>query len=354
MANCIVKTGNSAGVNVRATKSTSGSKLGVIDNGVTVNVVRCDSTWATLMYNGTPAFVQHQYLSNPPSSNGEGLSAGDSGACNGSNVNVRDAANGNTTGSQLNKGDAVKIYERSAVIGGYYWYRIGANRWVRGDYLTPGTGSSGSSNTTSDDFTDDVKTKPVVNRYYTYTPENAVKYAIAHSSNNSGVADPKRNTSFGEGASNACANFVHQCLLAGGARMFDGWCYKLSGIPSSWDSDSWTFTNKGRRRLLEKGWIERIPYQSVKKGDIVYTYYSDYANRGMSTPFNHVTIAITEYNASEGGCYVCGHTANQNNKFKKLSDEGNQCTYCYRVKRSLGGDGTEKAIDLTDGKSKAI
>jgi hypothetical protein len=121
MANCIVSTGNNAGVNVRASKSTSSTKLGVIDNGVTVDVVRCDSTWATLVYNGTPAFVQHQYLSNPPTTNGEGLSAGDSAVCNGSSVNVRDAASGNTTGSQLNKGDAVTIYERSAVTGGYYW-----------------------------------------------------------------------------------------------------------------------------------------------------------------------------------------------------------------------------------------
>lgn len=185
-------------------------------------------------------------------------------------------------------------------------------------------------------------------------------YAKAHSSNvntdasDNKVPDPKRNTSFREGATGACANFVHQCLLAGGARMFDGWCYKLTGVPSSWDSASWTYTNKGRRRLLEKKWIERIPNTSVKAGDIIYSYYSDYASRNMNTPFNHVTIAITDYDSSTQGCNVCGHTLNQNNKFKKLSDTGIPCTYCYRVKTSLGGDGTEKAIDLTNGNSHAI
>ena len=153
MANCTVHTKNSAGVNVRAAKSTSSRKLGEIDNGVIVNVVRCDGTWATLMYNGTPAFVQHQYLSNPPSFNGEGLLSGDSAVCNGNNVNIRDAASGNTTGSQLNKGDVVTVYERSALIGEYYWYRIGANSWVRGDYLTPGASSSGGDIGGSDDAT---------------------------------------------------------------------------------------------------------------------------------------------------------------------------------------------------------
>lgn len=155
MAICTVYTGNSAGVNVRASKSTNSKKLGVIDNGVQVNVVRCDSTWATLMYNGTPAFVQHQYLNNPPASNGEGLSDNDSAVCNGSNVNVRDDANGNTTGSQLNKGDAATVYERSELISGYYWYRIGTNRWVRGDYLTPGTSSSGNGDTGAGDNSGD-------------------------------------------------------------------------------------------------------------------------------------------------------------------------------------------------------
>ena len=69
MANCVVSTGNNAGVNIRASKSTGSTKLGVIANGKIVNIVRCDDTWATLLYNGNPAFAQHQYLSNPPTVN---------------------------------------------------------------------------------------------------------------------------------------------------------------------------------------------------------------------------------------------------------------------------------------------
>lgn len=249
---------------------------------------------------------------------------------------------------------------------GYTWYKgviSSKTGYLRGDCIEKYTGGSsggGTGSGSSDDFTDNVTTNPTVTTHYTFYAANAVAYAKAHSSNvntdasDNKVPDPKRNTSFREGATGACANFVHQCLLAGGARMFDGWCYKLTGVPSSWDSASWTYTNKGRRRLLEKKWIERIPSTSVKAGDIIYSYYSDYASRDMNTPFNHVTIAITDYDSSTQGCNVCGHTLNQNNKFKKLSDTGIPCTYCYRVKTSLGGDGTEKAIDLTNGNSHAI
>lgn len=145
MANCIVYTGNNNGVNIRSSKSTgSGTLLGVIDNGVTVNIVRCDSTWATLLYNGAPAFVQHQYLQNPPSANGDGLSVGDSATCNANSVNIRDTAGGDTTGNYLNKGNTVSILGKASS-GGYYWYKIGNGQWVRGDFLAPGTGSGNGS-----------------------------------------------------------------------------------------------------------------------------------------------------------------------------------------------------------------
>lgn len=147
MANCMVSTGNSSGVNVRSSKAVSSSNLlGVIDNGVYVNVVRCDGTWATLMYQGAPAFLQHQYLMNPPTTNGDGLDTGSNNkaACNGNDVNIRDAANGSITGNTLDKGDSVTIYQKS-LVNGYYWYRIGTNQWVRGDFLAPGGSGGGST-----------------------------------------------------------------------------------------------------------------------------------------------------------------------------------------------------------------
>ena len=261
---------------------------------------------------------------------------------------------------------AVKAFQsaKGLTVDGYFGKNsLLALETAIGGHLDPDnceTSSSGGNNTDIPyEFTDDVNTNPTVTKYYNFDPALAVAYAIKHSSNTNKkngnkVADPKRNTSFGEGATGACANFVHQCLLAGGARMFDGWCYKLNGIPNSWDSSTWKLTNKGRRKLLEKHWMTRITnLQDVKAGDIIYTYYSDYKKRGLNTPYNHVTIAIEDYNKTSQTVQVCGHTENQNNKPKKLSATGVPCTYCYRIKTMLGGDGTEKDIDLTPGQSKA-
>jgi hypothetical protein len=65
-------------------------------------------------------------------------------------------------------------------------------------------------------------------------------------------------------------------------------------------------------------------------------------------------VGVTKYDSSIGGCYVCGHTKNQNTQKKVLNVDKNPYAYCYRMKTKLGGDGSEKEIDLTPGASKAI
>lgn len=357
-------------LNLRETCNKSSERLASIPNGtnLTVNTDGATNAWFKTTYNGTTGYVMAEFIA---------ITSGvplctvttESGS-----LNIRQTPS--TSAEKIYsaaKGSSLYLLDHSSVAG---WYRVSSSSgtgWGSASYLTIGdsnsgdgdsgdsdSGNTGSSGNASDDFSDDVNTNPTVITEYDFDPDKAVAYALKHSSNvneNSAgekVADPKRNTSFREGASNACANFVHQCLLAGGARMFDGWCYKLTGIPSAWNSESWTYTNKGRRRLLEKKWIERIPATSVEPGDIIYTYYSDYQDRDMKTPFNHVTIAVTKYDSSIGGCYVCGHTTNQNTKKKVLNVDKNPYAYCYRMKAKLGGDGSEKEIDLTPGASKAI
>lgn len=277
-------------------------------------------------------------------------------------VNFRQTPGGSRL-AQVDKGTTMKVTGIKDS-GGYKWYEgaiAGEIGYLRGDCVEKYTGSSGGSSSSggntgsSNDFTDIVTTTPTVNTYYAYSIDDAVKYAEDHSTTltSSSELDPKRNKSFKEVPSQACANFVYQCLLAGGARMFDGWCFKLSGIPSGWSDSAWTKTNQGRRRLLEKGWIRRVEHnEDVKKGDIIYTYDS---NKDVKpTPFTHVTIAVTDYIPAIKGCYVCGHTLSQHRERKSLVPKGTKSAYCYRVVAPLGGDGTEKAIDLTDDNSKAI
>ena len=149
MATCTVTGGR---LNVRALKSTTSTKLGYLDDGTQVNVVCCDNTWATLQFNGTPAFVMSAYLNGEPTTKGDGLSTGDSAKTNVSGLNVRTGPGltNSTTGSQLSKGVNVTIESRSYNSSeGYYWYRINTStpeRWVRGDFLAPSEsgGSSGA------------------------------------------------------------------------------------------------------------------------------------------------------------------------------------------------------------------
>lgn len=139
-----VQSNNGGGVNVRSSKSTSSSRLGTIPEGAQIDVVTCDATWATLVYNGIPAFVQRQYIVGESDSFGGGLGENKRALCNANSVNVRIKPNASsaTNGSKLNKGDSVTAYEYS-FDGTYVWYRIGSNRWVRGDFLAPAPGYSG-------------------------------------------------------------------------------------------------------------------------------------------------------------------------------------------------------------------
>lgn len=144
MIMAVVQSNNGGGVNVRSSKSVSSSRLGTIPEGRQINVVTCDATWATLVYNGIPAFVQRQFIVWESTNYGAGLGENGRALCNANSVNVRSQPNTNSTtnGSQLNKGDSVTAYEYS-FDGTYVWYRIGSNRWVRGDFLAPANGYSG-------------------------------------------------------------------------------------------------------------------------------------------------------------------------------------------------------------------
>ena len=143
----------------------------------------------------------------------------------------------------------------------------------------------------------------------TFSRENAVIYAEKHSeTTDPGKLCSNRNKTFGSATTNDCANFVSQCLCAGGMPMFKGWSYPVSGIPSGWKKASkWSLTESGMNQLQSKGWISQIEHTEVKRGDIIYTYKSSNAD---GKKYTHVTLAVSDY--KNGHCEVCGHTYNQN------------------------------------------
>lgn len=381
-----------------------------------VNVVRCNGTFATLMFNNEPAYVKHQYLEGIPATDGDGLYANNEAVCNGTQVRIRKGAgtSAETTGRYLNTGDSVTVTGKT-LTGGYYWYEIDNSGWVRGDYLTPkmggltGTGSTpepgggtltygrivtqsttgnvqirngpgtsydaigrlfngnsvryyagktysgngmnwyriefdGNAYISADYIEPDSRDNSTVGTY-SYRVEDAIAYARAHTNNSGGMsACPERNTSFSFIEGNDCANFVNQCLCAGGLPMFEGWSHGLTGIPSAWDgsgsNNKWTVTNGSRCALIAKGRLTQIEPEKVKKGDIIYNYDKDLSTHERYT---HVMIATSDFDAQSRSCTVCGHTAQQKDANKELT--ATTCR-CYHVV----GDGVihacEKRVSL--------
>lgn len=462
MADCVVRTGNRAGLNVREAQSKRSRKLGVIENGVTINVVRCNSDWATLLYRGTPAFVQMRYLAHPPVVNGEGLWAGDTAVCNAKRVAICDAANGKESGKYLERDARVTVSDQALADGGY-WYRIGKGQWVLGAALTPsgeqaddedtcameavvetkkhgtggalhlraeasgrarvvaaipngaticveslegtwlparygaytgyvkaqfvagseayqekegtdGTAPSGGAqkpdtpdqsvekpgglpdagetlipdkepdqgNETQPPQTPGTSGEDSTMILYVFSAEQAVTYALNHSDNSKSGPCPLRNRIFRiSDGKNDCADFVHQCICAGGVPMFDGWFYRLPGIPSGWANSKWALTHSGLEKLKGKGWIYPVAYDAVQPGDLIYTYKAN----AKPTPYTHVTLAVSGNVTENGkfGCRVCGYTANQHDAFKQLTEKNCEC---YRVYPAFAGDGTEKKVYL--------
>lgn len=187
----------------------------------------------------------------------------------------------------------------------------------------------------------DVNVLPAGMTKVTFSKDKAVEYADHHSQTTaSGKVCTNRNKTFGSATTNDCANFVSQCLCAGGLPMFNGWSYNLSGIPAGWKKNSkWSLTESGMKKLSEnRKWIKQINYDKVQPGDIIYTYKKGNAE---GKKYTHVTIAVTAY--SGGQCKICGHTSNQHYEYKKLTADNCRC---YRVQKTIQLMGNERRVKL--------
>ena len=179
-----------------------------------------------------------------------------------------------------------------------------------------------------------------------YNPDVAVRYALNHSTGGGkSGADPKRNTVFGNATTNDCANFVSQCLCAGGLPMFNGWSYPLTNIPAGWNSNSkWKLTYGSCQKLLGKDRIYEIGDPTkTQRGDIIYTFDSSQAE---GKQYTHVTIATSNYSSAIGGCYICGHSVNQNGDYGDTKKLVAGKVKIYRVRTSVIVGGTERRVSI--------
>lgn len=148
-----------------------------------------------------------------------------------------------------------------------------------------------------------------------YERDIAVAYARQYSSNSSGT-DSYNNAQYkpvGDSPTNInkdCANFVSQCLFAGGMPMHDDWHYYYPGNVSNPNVNAaWKGTNSQKKSIASRKWGERVyDISKLKKGDLVYSYDTNLDNG----TFGHVVI-IAEDVGNSATMTVCGHTQNQRN-----------------------------------------
>ena len=329
-------------VNLRQCPSLSCAILIRVPYGAQVEAEPCADGWHSVTYDGRSGYMMSSYLvSSRPEGGacaGDGAQEGPAqvGVIRGTSVRVRaEPSTSARVFTYLNTGDRVTYSAGETFSGsGYRWYRCTGAQWsgigyIASDYVVPaGDGAScdgGSASAVS----------------FSFSAADAVSYALNHSENASGRC-PKYNTAFADiTGNNDCASFVSQCLCAGGVPMFNGWFYRLPGIPASWTDSKWTVTYSGRARLLGKGWLNEVACDEILPGDIIYTYNAS----ATPTPLTHVCIAVSENVKQNGklGCLVCSYTSNRKNAFKPLA--ASACR-CYRIPETLRGDGSEIRVLL--------
>ena len=298
---------------------------GQFQENATIQIYSCSTPgWYETRWNGNNiGYVMSNYIQVDGSGTIGGAYLGNGTVIGGGPLYCRkQPIAGYESWGQFQEGATIQIYTCST--SGWYetrWPVGGSNvGYVMANYVsTSGGGSSGGSTVT-------------------FNPSAAVAYAKGHSETTENALCSNRNTSFGSSTNNDCANFVSQCLVAGGLPMFDGWCYKVSGIPSSWNTGGWTWTYSGYQALNRKGRVSAVALSNVKPGDIIYNYDP---SQPAGKQYTHAMLAVSTY--KNGGVDICAHTRNQNTVFKSFNSSNCKC---YRVNPTITIGPDEKRVTL--------
>ena len=62
--------------------------------------------------------------------------------------------------------------------------------------------------------------------------------------------------------------------------------------------------------------------------------------------YTHVTIATSNYSSAIGGCYICGHSVNQNGDYGDTKKLVAGKVKIYRVRASVIVGGTERRVSI--------
>ena len=172
---------------------------------------------------------------------------------------------------------------------------------------------------------------------YTYVPQKAVDYADKYWSNYNDFY-PNYNSIGGD-----CANFVSQCLQAGGLPMNGSWYHAVTGCTRS---SSWTYANTLYTYLAENcGSVVELyqadsgyknqngkavnPANVIRVGDPVF-YYSDSKGR-----YSHAAICVG-YD-SKGNPQVSAHNNDHSHVTWTLGKWGHWAVVQLRSEQSVSG-----------------
>ena len=314
------KNGNGGTVNLRATASKTGKVVEQIKSGTKIQVETLTGSWLPAKHGSKTGYIMAEFIAESDVYKGSssGGESGDykytlivepnrNGSARNSGVALRDKAS--TSGKKLKtvapgqkvyatKKDGEWLPVKHGSTTGYMMAKFLSGSSV---YNARPAGATGTA---------------------TYDRNKAVSYAQKYTSNDSGTgsynnAQYKPVGDDDDNINKDCANYVSQCLFAGGIPMHDGWYYKDPGNVKNPDVNAaWRGTNYQERSLSARHFGERVYDTSLlKKGDLVYTYDS----RDNGT-YSHVVILSKDVGTSTS-MIVCGHTQNQKNEPRDMKSK---------------------------------
>lgn len=333
------KNGTGGYVNMRASTSTSATVVERISSGTKIKVETLSGDWLPAKHGTKTGYIMAKFIaesdvykgSSSGGSTGGGSTGGDTGGSTGGGetgeykypLTVETDRNGNDRRHGANLRDKASTSGKSlkVVACGKTVYASKKD----GEWLPVKYGSLTGYMMAKLLSGSDVYNAPPTGADKTakYDRDKAVEYAMTYSSNDKGT-DSYNNSQYkpiGDSPTNInkdCANFVSQCLFAGGIPMDDTWYYNDPGnVKNPQISSAWKGTNSQERALAKRHFGERVYNISLlKRGDIVYTY--DSSNNGS---YSHVVI-LSEDVGKSSSMTVCGHTQNQKSasRAKKNND----------------------------------
>lgn len=318
------KNGNGGTVNLRATKSTSGRVVEQIKSGTKVKVDTLAGDWLPTKHDSKTGYIMAKFI--VESDVYKGTSSGGSGGEETGDYNYTLTVEPNRNGSARNSGVALRDKPSTS---GKKLKTVDPGEKVKaskkdGEWIPVKYGSTtGYMMAKFLSGSDVYNAKPAgTTGTAVYNRDEAVKYAQTYTSKDKGTSS-YNNTKYkpvGDSSDNInkdCANYVSQCLFAGGIPMHDGWYYRYPGNVSNPSVNAaWKGTNSQERSLSARHFGERVyDISLLKKGDLVYTY--DSSNNGT---YSHVVILSKDVGTSTS-MIVCGHTQNQKDESREKKNK---------------------------------